>query len=360
MIRLKLISFMNIFTKRVLIAIGTAAATLAIASGCAKETSEDNSGLDKSYLEAWMNIKHPGISPSGLGIYVLEDTPGTGAAVTDEDFYYFVDYTVTDLDGNISATTSEKLAQRVGTFSQTNYYGPDIFIADRFYTEAGVLDMISGMRVGGTRTAVIPGWLNVNLDYETGEEYEKRASGTNVIYTVSLRDKAADITKWEIDSLERYVSINMAGVDSTKFGYYSRTIKAPTDTATFKSDTNYFINYTGRLLNGKVFDTTIEDTAKVHGIYSASKTYAPMYVTPAPSGDGYKSVTISTSSTESGNTVVDGFAYCLSKIRPHEKVVCVFYSSLGYGYSGKSPIIPKFAPLIFEIEVVDGDTGLVL
>ena len=352
--KMKIFSSMNIFKQRMIPACGVVIAVLAIASGCAKETSVNTNETAKAYFNAWMSQKHPEAKPSGLGVYVLEDTPGTGASITDNDYYYFVDYTVTDLDGNITATTSEKLSQRLGTFSESNYYGADIFIADRTYTEAGVLDMMKGMRVGGTRTAVIPGWLNVTKSYDTAEEYEKNASGTNVIYTVSLVDKTADITTWEIDSLMRYVAVNMAGVDSTKYGYYSLTLKQPTDDVTFSSDTNYYIDYTGRLLNGHVFDTTIEDTAKVHGIYSPSKTYAPMYVNPASTDGDYTGVTIAANSAASGSSVVDGFAYCLSKLRHDEKVVCAFYSGLGYGYSGKSPVIPKFAPLVFEIEVVGG------
>ena len=356
MIKLKLISLMNIFKQRIILAFGVVIAVSAIASSCAKETTLDTSEMTKAYFEAWMGQKHPGVKPSGLGIYVLEDTPGTGAPISDNDYYYFVDYTSTDLEGNITSTTSKKISQRLGTFNEANYYGSDIFLADKSYTEAGVLDMMKGMRIGGTRKAVIPGWLNVVKDYSTAEEYEKNASASNTsaIYTISLVDKAPDIITWEIDSLMRYVAINMAGVDSTKYGYYCKTLKQPTDDKTFSSDTNYYIDYTGRLLNGHVFDTTIEDTAKVHGIYSPSKKYAPMYVNPASSGDSYKNVTIASNSTASGSTVVDGFAYCLANIRHDEKVVCAFYSGLGYGYSGKSPVIPKFAPLIFEIEVVGG------
>ena len=76
-----------------------------------------------------------------------------------------------------------------------------------------------------------------------------------------------------------------------------------------------------------------------------------MVVHPASESD-YTTVTISSTPNEEGTTVVDGFAFCLSKLRPFEKVICAFYSELGYGYSGKAPSIPKLCPLVFEIEVV--------
>lgn len=345
---------MNI-SKHQTIALSLVAAIMAVASGCAKESSVDTSGMAKAYIEAWMNVNHPGVKPSGLGVYILEDKPGTGAALTDEDLFLIADYTVTDLDGTITSTTYEKLAKQLGTFKYGNYYGHDVMMLDPQYTKAGVIDMVSGMRVGGTRTALVPGWLNVNLDYDTAEEYEKKASGTNAIYTITIVDKTDNITDWEIAALSDYVNRNMAGTDSTMFGYYCKTLTKPTSETTFSGDTTFYINYTGRLLNGQVFDTTIEDTAKVHKIYTQSKTYAPMCVHPASDSD-FKTVTISTSSTEEGSTVVDGFAYCLSKLRPFEKVICAFYSNLGYGSSGEGQVIPKYAPIVFEIEVVKDPT----
>lgn len=350
MTRLKMKN-MNINKLKTFAACGFSAIILAFTAGCAKESSVDTSGMAKAFIEAWIKVNHPNASASGLGVYILEDTPGTGAALTDKDLYVIADCTVTDLDGNISSTTYENVSKQIGTFSEANYYGSDIFFLNRNYTAAGVIDIFDGMRVGGTRKALIPGWLNVNLDYKTAEEYEKNGSGTNAIYTVTITDKTDDIIQWQIDKLQKFVATNMAGVDSTKYGYYSRTLKQPTSDETFSGDTTYYINYTGRLLNGKVFDTTIEDTAKVHKIYNSARDYAPMVVHPASESD-YTTVTISSTPNEEGTTVVDGFAFCLSKLRPFEKVICAFYSELGYGYSGSAPSIPKLCPIVFEIEVV--------
>ena len=241
----------------------------------------------------------------------------------------------------------KKLAQQIGTYKTSNYYGDNIIILDEAYTQVGVLDLIDGMRVGGTRVGVVPGWLNVGL-----ADYNNKKSGSNSIYTIKVKDKTSDIKAWEADTLAKYVAIHMPGTDSTMFGYYCKTLKEPASGATFPSDTSFYINYTGRLLNGQVFDTTIEDTAKVYGLYSSGRSYAPMVI-KLPGDDDYTKITLSTSETSEGSTLVDGFAYCLSKLRPFEKVVCAFYSELGYGYSGSGSSIPKFAPIVFEIEVVE-------
>lgn len=340
---------MRIFTQKNTILAGIATAAVLLSGGCAKESSINSNEMAKSYFDAWMSVNHPGVSPTGLGVYILDDQPGSGSAISDNDFL-FLEHTERDLSGNVSSTSVEKLSQQVGTYSAANYYGAEIFINNKAYTETGLLEMIKGMRVGGTRTAVIPSWLNTTADYDTEAEYLKKNEGTNAIFTVHLVDRTDNITKWEIDTLVRYVASNMAAVDSVMYGYHYKTIKEPTDTATFSSDTSFWINYTGRLLNGHVFDTTIEDTAKVHGIWSSSKTYAPMYVVMS---ENYTDITLGSDESDSGSTTVGGFAFCLSKLRPYEKGVCAFYSELGYGYSGSGSSIPAYAPLVFEIEVVD-------
>ena len=340
---------MKIFTDSRTI-IGVAAAAVLLVSGCAKEVTTDVSNVNKEFMDAWIKTRHPGTSPTGLGVYIVEDIPGSGTAVTDDDMYLFAEYTSTDLEGNVSKTTEEKTSQQIGSFNAANYYGPRVLINSRSFTETGILETVRGMRVGGTRKAVIPGWLNATNDYATAEEYRKKSSGSNIICTISIVDKTTDITAWEVDTLQRYVARNMNSVDSTKFGYYVRTLKEPTSTEKFPNDTTFYIHYTGRLLNGHVFDTTIEDTAKVHGIWSSKKEYAPTMVTM---NEEYTKITIGGDDSSEGTTVIDGFSYCLSNLRPYEKAICAFNSQIGYGYSGSGTTIPPFAPLVFEIEVVD-------
>lgn len=331
-----------------------ALATLVLAASCAKETTTYENDDVKLYLDAWMSVHHPDVQPTGLGVYIIDDQPGTGDAVTDDDYYYFIRYTSMDLDGNISSTSEEKVAQQVGSYTKGNYYGPTVILDSYYATQPGILDAVKGMKVGGTRTVVVPGWLNSTLDekesYSTAEEFYKHKSGSNAIYRLTLTDKAKDIYKWEVDSLERFTAHKMNDVDSTFYGYYYQQLKEPTDTTTFPRDTTFYINYIGRLLNGQVFDTTIEDTAKFYGIYSSSKTYEPQMVKLS---ETYTDITLGGTSSSDGSTTINGFSYCLSKLKAYEKGICAFYSALGYGYSGSGNAIPRFAPLTFEIEIVD-------
>ena len=52
------------------------------------------------------------------------------------------------------------------------------------------------------------------------------------------------------------------------------------------------------------------------------------------------------------SSMISGFAKTLWDMKAMEKGVGVFYSILGYGYSGSGSSIPAYAPLVFEIELV--------
>ena len=129
-------------------------------------------------------------------------------------------------------------------------------------------------------------------------------------------------------------------------GFYYKELAAPSDTTVFPSDTTIYINYTGRLLNGLVFDTSIENVAKDNGLYSSSRTYGPVLINW---GETYSDITMGSENS----SIISGFALTLWQMQSFEKGIGVFYSPLGYSYSGSGASIPGYAPLIFEIEVVE-------
>jgi FKBP-type peptidyl-prolyl cis-trans isomerase len=241
-------------------------------------------------------------------------------------------------------------------------------VATTFKTtiQAGVGDALYGMKVGGYRKVIVPSWLMTSKEFATAEDYlnyydeDDSPSYSSTIYELTVRDFTEDMNKWQIDSIVRFFSndkvtiggtpadqifAGMAEADSVKTGFFYKQLEAPVDTTTFKKDTVVYINYTGKLLNGLVFDTNIERVAKDNNLYSSSKTYEPMQINWA---EKYKDLTM----TSSKSDMITGFAMTLWQMRSMEKGVGVFYSNYGYGNSGSGLSIPGFAPLIFEIEFV--------
>lgn len=321
------------------------------AASCARTVEPGANEASKRYFDAWMKIHHPDAKPTGLGIYVIEDEPGTGAVVTDDGFVY-ADYIVTDLEGNITSYTDRNTAKQLGKFDTTAFYGPKVITTMDNTIQAGLADAIVGMKVGGHKKVIIPSWLMTYSVYDTPEEYLNTSSSySDAIYDITITDFTEDISKYEIERIGNYLTEhkdeygNMSVADSLQYGFYYKELVPPTDTTSFPTDTSIYINYTGRLLNGLVFDTTDERTAKDHDIYSSSRSYEPVKI---KWGEKYSDLKMGSS----GSSVVSGFALTLWQMRAFEKGVGIFYSPLGYSYNGSGSSIPSYSPLVFEIEIV--------
>jgi FKBP-type peptidyl-prolyl cis-trans isomerase len=348
--------------KKTVIALAFAAAALAL-TGCEKKVTAGTNDANKKYFDAWMQVNYPDAVRVDPGYYIISETPGTGELAGSEEDHYFayLNYTAYDLDGTIETTTDKKVAQQLGTYDASYYYGPKVMIRGNVSMTAGLDAAISRMKMGGKAKVVIPGWLNASASssteylyprYDTEEEYLKKCTGSNAIYELSLVDGFNDVYKWENDSLASYAQKIMPGVDTLKYGFYYNQTQAPAaDADSLATGDVLYVNYTGRLLNGQVFDTTIADTAKFYNIYSSSKTYGSQSV--YIDKDDYTSIKLGTSSD--GNDCIDGFAYAISLMQVGEKGTALFYSGLGYSYSGSGSSIPPYSPLRFDFEVVSKD-----
>ncbi|WP_299452405.1 FKBP-type peptidyl-prolyl cis-trans isomerase [uncultured Microscilla sp.] len=94
------------------------------------------------------------------------------------------------------------------------------------------------------------------------------------------------------------------------------------------------VNYTGKLTNGKVFDTSLEDQAKVHGKYNPGRPYKPFEF---QIGRG---------------RVIKGWDEGIALLKPGAKATLLVPSYLGYGERGAGGDIPPNSVLVFEVELV--------
>lgn len=319
-----------------------AASVIFALTACGKEVSEGKNDDAKLEFDAWIAKNHPGIQPTTLGSYILEETPGTGDPVADSS-YVRVRVTCRYLDGTVYTTTDEQLARQLGKYNSTGYYGPGVWRLSGNGLYAGLEELVSGMRIGGSMTAVIPGWLNTFNRYSSAKQYLKKASGTNYIFSFTIVDAFSDADRWESDSLSRYLAANYptAVKDTAVDGFWHVVLEPGKEDESYTSDSTFYINYVGRRLDEVIFDTSIADSAKVAGTYSASGTYEKKRVNL--NDDDY------TKNTLAGSSVIKGFALGLSKLHPEGRILCFFISSLGYGASGSGSSIPSFCPLCFEI-----------
>ena len=339
------------------------AAAIAFGS-CAKNASVGVNEADKIYFDAWLSINAPEAERAGRGIYVLPEYTKEGTGTTVEtDGFAILRYVIRNLDGTISSFTDKQYAEQLGTYDPSAYYGIQVQTTTPETIRAGVYDAIIGMKAGGSKRFIVPEWLMSYSDYATEDEYlAQETEYSSSIYEITVMDFAKNINDWQLQKMEECFSnpefCNGAFTetqieDSTSLGFYFKMLNKVESENEFPTDTTIYINYTGQLLDlpdyygdGLVFDTTIENLAKDNYIYSSSKTYEPM---PVKWGETHSDITLD------GSNVVSGFSQTLWNMvncAPGTKAIGVFYSDLGYGYNG-SGSIPSYAPLVFEIEIVE-------
>lgn len=99
------------------------------------------------------------------------------------------------------------------------------------------------------------------------------------------------------------------------------------------------INYAGFLENGKLFDTCIESVAQAFGKFDPNRAAQGGYQ-PIPFQAGRK------------DGMIPGFLEGLEKMSLGDKAVLFIPSHLAYGAGGAGDVIPPYANIIFEIELV--------
>jgi FKBP-type peptidyl-prolyl cis-trans isomerase FklB len=95
-----------------------------------------------------------------------------------------------------------------------------------------------------------------------------------------------------------------------------------------------FVNYTGKLLNNSVFDTSNEATAKANNIFNANRDYEPLEFII---GRGM---------------VIPGFEFAVFNMEKGDKATVIMPSLYAYGSQGQGGIPPN-SPLLFELELVN-------
>ena len=131
-----------------------------------------------------------------------------------------------------------------------------------------------------------------------------------------------------------YLTAHHIEASSTDSGLYYIIDKASEDMPVAKGKM-VKVYYTGRLLDGTIFDTNLEEVAKANNLYHPKRPYEPI-----------------TFQVGIGQ-VIKGWDEGLLLLKKHEKARFFIPSALAYGPDKRGNIIPPNAILLFEVEVVD-------
>jgi FKBP-type peptidyl-prolyl cis-trans isomerase FkpA len=147
--------------------------------------------------------------------------------------------------------------------------------------------------------------------------------------SLAAADKNAEPAK-----IKKFIADNKLTVNKTDSGLYYVITTPGTGPLIAKGDTAV-INYTGKLLSGKVFDSSIKSVAVKAKLGSLDmRPYTPIRVAVGE------------------HKVIPGWDQGLLLLNKGAKATLVIPSSLAYGGQGAGPIAP-FTPISFEVEVVD-------
>ena len=329
-----------------------------LSAGCTENNAVSTGESAKEYLELWMaqwNEKNgKDIKPTNLGMYILEDTPGTGEVRSADSTWVYALFTIRSLGGKISSTDDEDLSKQLGTYIEGAWYGPKYTVTGEGYNYAGLDALLDGMKLGGTRRAIIPAWLLTTSRYSTMASYlEACTNSTHLDYTVTLVDQTTNISRHQAARIAEYMDAFYPGAtseaiseDDTDNGcFWFLSTYTPEGAEEREETASMRINYTGLRLDGQIFDTTIKKTAIDAGIDNSSKTYSPLDVTFTSSWSDL--------SIGGSTSFVDGFKAAVWRMKyAGEKAVVAFSSDYGYTSSSKGDFIPAYCPLVFELELL--------
>lgn len=277
-----------------------ALAFVALVSACTKEyasiAEEDDMNI-QAYLQA-NNLSMQKYDTTGA--YYAVVTEGKGPAL-DYTQQILLIYTVKSLDGKY-ASQDTFLNHYAGKFG---YYTPNVLretIMANLKNEGGTIRVIVPSRkaFGRNGSGPIPG--NASLDY-----------------TVKVLERAK-LAEYEDAIIQSYLSRNsLTGFTKSEDGIWYKISEQGTGAAV-SLDSTYTINYTGRLLNGTVFESNNDVKAVIGGYIPSWQKIAPL-------------------------------------LKVGGSVRFVSPSSFSYGLTGQQPSnvgetgIPAFAPLDFDVKI---------
>ena len=324
--------------KRLLFSASLALTVLILAAACAKTTSDSSTAAYDKVLKAWVRVNYGDVAPTDSGVYVLHFLQGNGKAVGDSS-YVCAHYVRKDLSGNIKSTNYIDLCKQLGTFSEAEYYGSDIWRMGCTSIVPGLEQILATMRVGGKATVAIP--VSQSKITNAGYNAFSSSESDNVIYEVEIDDVIDDIYEVQERQLKEFSAKYYGAMDTIAEGFYFKRISETPDCDSIADEASIKVWYIGRRLDGTVFDTNIQDTAKRYRIYSTSGSYEPMEVTY------YADL----ASFISNSSNIQGFTRALSMMKYGDKADTFFNSNYGYGDSGSSTKIGEYSPLFFSLYI---------
>jgi FKBP-type peptidyl-prolyl cis-trans isomerase len=284
-------------------------------------------------IQAYIAKNKVTAAPTTSGIYVITQNPGAGRNIAKADFVK-INLTVSSIEG-------KKI------FSTLDQNKPITFEYGKPFDTKGFDEAIATMKKGSKATVVVPSAMGF------GEQGKKDMSGQDIItpyspvvYDIEIlelktkaeNDKAikdeeakkkkdaAEAVAKEPSLIQQYIKDNKITAKPTASGLYY-VEKVAGKGAKAKAGNKVKVHYTGKLFNGKVFDSSLE-----------RKPVTPFEFTI---GQGQ---------------VIPGWDEGIAMMSAGGKATLIIPSKLAYGAQGAGADIPAYSPLVFDVELISIST----
>ncbi|MEN8250576.1 MAG: FKBP-type peptidyl-prolyl cis-trans isomerase [Bacteroidota bacterium] len=146
--------------------------------------------------------------------------------------------------------------------------------------------------------------------------------------------KLNELIESEADTIKAYIETNGINASKTEEGLYYEIVEEGTGDMPQEGQM-VKVNYTGYVLDGTVFDSSIEEKAKEANLFNPARTYEP-YAFPLGAGQ-----------------VIKGWDIGIALLKEGGKAKLVIPSALAYGNRARSNIIKANSILVFDVELVE-------
>lgn len=294
-----------------------------------KEKAEKFKSEEPGKIQAYLTKNKVTVAPTATGVYIITQNPGSGRNIAKTDFVK-INLTVSSIDGT-------------KIFSTLDQNKPISFEYGKPFDTKGLDEALATMKKGSKATVVVPSAVGF------GEQGKKDMSGKDIItpyspvvYDIEILDlktkaenekaakteeaakkkAAAEAVTKEPSLIQQYIKDNKITAKPTANGlYYIEKVAGKGPKA--KTGDKVKVHYTGKLLNGKVFDSSL-----------TRKPVTPFEFTI---GQGQ---------------VIPGWDEGISMMSAGGKATLIIPSKLAYGERGAGADIPAYSPLVFDVELI--------
>ncbi len=244
---------------------------------------------------------------------------------------------------------SEELSHKKGVISMANS-GPNTNGSQFFITVAETPHLDGSYNIFGS---VVAGQEVADAISQMARNRQDKPNEDVVMNKVTIIRKGSDMKDYDAAeafqaakegiakakeekqaAMRRQIKEATEGFDSTSTGMYYKVLEEG-DGPKPTEDQTVLMNYSGYLIDGTLFDSSIEEVARENGKFNAGRKYEPFPVQASRNAP-----------------VILGWREALTMMNVGDKYKLVIPPHLGYGNRGAGNVIPPNAWLIFEIEML--------